>query len=153
MCITKSTTRRGSSSNSRASIITVDATRSGKEGNTSIAGSNEVSGGLGWSYEGGGSLGWSNESGWAGSGSYKTGGSSTRSTNGFGSLLGSYEIRWSGLGSYIGLGSLSGSDVRPATNDSCRKSERLFNINMTYVVELIKNIDLIRKYAPPETIC
>ncbi|KYQ51275.1 hypothetical protein ALC60_09565 [Trachymyrmex zeteki] len=139
-----STTGRGGSSNSRASIITVDATRSGKEGNTSVAGSNEVSGSLGWSYEGSGSLGRSNEGGWAGSGSYKTGGSSARSTNGLGSLLGSYEIRWSGLGSYVGLGSLSGSNVRPATNDSCGKSERLFNINMSCVVELIKSLDLHR---------
>lgn len=120
---TESSTRRGVSSSSRASIITVDATRSGVEGNTSIAGSNEVSGGLGWSNEGGGSLGRSNKGGWAGSGSYKTSGSSARSTNGLGSLLGSYEIRRSGLGSNVGLRSLSGSDVRPATNDSCGKSE------------------------------
>lgn len=153
MCITESSTGRGVSSSSRASVITIDSTRSGIEGNTSVAGSNEVSGSLGWSYEGGGSLGRSNKGGWASGRSYKTGRSSARSTNGLGSLLGSYEIRWSGLGSNVGLGSLSGSDVRPATIDSCKRNEQLFNIDVFCIVALIKFLDLVRRYAPPETIC
>lgn len=119
--LTESTTGRSASSSSRASIITIDATRSGVEGNTTIARSNKVSSSLGRSNEGGGSLGRSNESGWASSRSYKTGRSSARSTNGFGALLRSYEIRWSGLGSNVGLGSLSGSNVRPSADDSCER--------------------------------
>lgn len=128
----KLTTGRGVSGSSRASIVTVDTTRSGEEGNTTVARSNKVSGSLGGSNEGSGSLGRSNEGGWASSRSYKTGGSSTRSTNGFGALLRSYEIRWSGLGSYVGLGSLSGSNVGPSTDDTCEKSERSLNVDVCY---------------------
>lgn len=143
------TSGRGGSSNSRASIITVDVARAGVEGNTSVAGSNKVSGSLGRSNEGGGSLRRSNKGGWASSGSYKAGWSSAGSTNGLGSLLRSYEIRRSGLGSNVGLGSLSGSDVRPATNDSCGKSERLSGV----AVGETRRETVERGYAPPETIC
>lgn len=148
---TSATTRRSVGSSTRASVITVDATRSGVEGNTTIAGSNEVSGSLGRSNEGGGSLRGSYEGGWASSRSYKAGRSSTRSTNGLGALLGSYEVRWAGLGSNVGLGSLSGSNVRPATNYSCGKSERL---NIVVSRNNSKRKDFVkRSYAPPDTIC
>jgi hypothetical protein len=139
----------GSSCGARAAVITVDATRASIEGDATVAGSDEVSGGLGRADEGGGSLGGSDEGRWSGSRSNEAGRSGAWSTYGFGSLLGSDEVGWAALGSNVGLGSLSRSNVGPSTENTCKAGDQLLALKMGRSAPARATFALL----PPETIC